>query len=85
MILDSLHRDLDELQDKHPEYTTLVADAEFILRWFKILAKDIRRSCDKQCSQLICDPQEFIHCNYYDPGYNRCILELLLSEEFQNR
>ena len=44
MILDSLHRDLDELQDKHPEYTTLVADTEFILRWFKILAKDTRRS-----------------------------------------
>lgn len=85
MILDSLHRDLDELQHKHPEYTTLVADTELILRCFKILAKDTRRSCDQQCTQLVCDPHELLPCNYYDPGYNRCILELLLSEEFQNR
>lgn len=83
MILDSLHRNLDELQNKHPEYATLVADTEFILMWFKILAKDIRRSCNNQCSHLICEG--CIHCNYYDTGYNRCILELLLSDELQNR
>lgn len=80
MILDSLHRDLDELQDKHPEYTTLVADTEFILRWFKILAKDTRRSCDQMCMQLVCDPQELLPCNYYDWKNSKCILEVLLDE-----
>lgn len=43
MILNSLQNNLEELQNKHPEYTSLVADAEFILMWFKILAKDARR------------------------------------------
>ena len=80
MILDSLHRDLDELQDKHPEYATLVADTEFILRWFKILAKDTRRSCDQQCTQLVCDPQDLLPCNYYDWKHSKCILEVLLHE-----
>ena len=26
---------LEELQKKHPEYASLVADTEFILMWFK--------------------------------------------------
>ena len=31
MILNSLQNNLEELQNKHAEYTSLVADAEFIL------------------------------------------------------
>lgn len=85
MLLNSLQNNLQELQSKHPEYAGLVGDTEFILMWFKILAKDTRRSCDQKCRQPVCDPHELLPCNYYDPGYNRCILELLLSEEFQNR
>lgn len=80
MILNSLQNNLQELQNKHPEYASLVADTQFILMWFKILAKDIRRSCDQKCTQLVCDPQEFLPCNYYDWKYNKCILEMLLNE-----
>lgn len=80
MILNSLQNNLEELQNRHPEYTSIVADTQFILMWFKILAKDTRRSCDQKCTQLVCDPQEFVHCNYYDCKYCRCILDMLLDE-----
>lgn len=80
MIVNSLQNNLEELRSKHPNYAGLVADAESILMWFKILAKDTRRSCDQRCTQLVCDPQEFLPCNYYDWKHNKCILEMLLHE-----
>ena len=80
MILNSLQNNLEELQSKHPEYAGLVADTEFILMLFKILAKDTRRSCDQACMQPVCDPLEMLCCNYYDPQYNTCILDTLLHE-----
>ena len=79
MTLNQLQNSLEELQNKFPEYTDLITYMKFILMWFKILAKDVRRSCDQQCTQLVCDPQELLPCNYYDPGYSRCILEVLLD------
>lgn len=78
MILNSLQNNLEELQNRHPEYTGLVADIEFILMWFKILTKDTRRSCDQVCRQPVCDPLKMVCCNYYDPQYNTCILDMLL-------
>ena len=79
-ILNSLQNNLEELQSKHPEYVSLVKDTEFILMWFKILARDVRRSCNQECTQLLCDSQEFLPCNYYDWKYNKCILEMLIDE-----
>ena len=60
---------------------SLVANTEFLLMWFKILARDVRRNCDQKCTQLVCDPHEFLPCNYYDWKYNKCILEMLLDEQ----
>ena len=80
MLLDSLQNNLEELQSKHPEYAGLVGDTEFILMWFKILAKDIRRSCDQKCREPMCDPLEMVYCNYYDPQYNTCILDMLPND-----
>ena len=80
MIVNSLQSNLEELRSKHPEYAGLVADAELILMCFNILARDIRRSCDQQCTQLVCDPQGFLPCNYYDWKNSKCILEMLLDE-----
>lgn len=80
MLLDSLQNNLQELQSKHPEYAGLVGDTKFILLWFKILAKDIRRSCDQNCKELMCNQLEMVCCNYYDSQYNTCILDMLLHE-----
>lgn len=80
MLLNSLQNNLQELQSKHPEYAGLVGDAEFILMWFKILAKDTRRSCDQKCRQPVCDSLEMVCCNYYDPQYSTCILDTLLHD-----
>lgn len=80
MILNSLQNNLEELQNKHTEYVSLVKDTEFILMWFKILARDVRRSCNQKCTKMLRDPQEFLPCNYYDWKYNKCILEMLIDE-----
>lgn len=80
MLLDSLQNNLEELQSKHPEYAGLVGDTEFILMLFKILVKDTRRSCDQKCRQPVCDPLEMVCCNYYDPQYNTCIIDMLLNK-----
>lgn len=81
MILDSLQNNLEELQSKHPEYAGLVGDTEFILMWFKILAKDTRRNCDQECRKMLTGLQNIEFCNYYDPQYNKCILDMLLHDQ----
>lgn len=93
MILNSLQNNLEELQNKHPEYASLVTDTEFILMWFKILARDVRRSCDQECTKMLHDPHkvgccnysDYMYCNYYDSKYTKCILDMLIDEQYQNR
>lgn len=80
MILNSLQNNLEELQNKHPEYTSLVADTQFILMWFKILAREVRRNCNQECRKMVCEAKMIEYCNYYDSSYNKCILEMLLHD-----